>query len=167
MFRLQIPTIFWNQIRRCLLSTQHNIEVVQWEFEIWPFKNRKHILVILYTMGAMVVWYSDRLLVNGSIYKPPFDYRPAIQIPSINIQGIWIINHLSNEQVKVCYSDVSAFQMLAIQTTVKRKNVFIYKTVYASQKSGFQMVGTFQNSDISSFRIPNTRSFITKRSQAY
>ena len=105
---------------------------------IWNLTIQKpeNILVILYTMGAMVVWYSDRLLINGSIYKPPFDYRPAIQIPSINIQGIWIINHLSNEQVKVCYSDVSDFQMLAIQTTVKRKNVFIYKTVYASQKLG-------------------------------
>ena len=61
--------------------------------------------------GTMVVWYSDHHLVNRPVLRPPFEYWSAIQMRS----GIWITNHLNNEQLKVRYSDVSIIQMLAVQ----------------------------------------------------
>ena len=71
--------------------------------------------------SSMVVGYSDHYLVNGPVFRPPFDYRSAIQMPGTSI---WIANHLNNEQVKVCYSDVSAIQMFAIQIPSKRNSTF-------------------------------------------
>ena len=48
-------------------------------------------------------------------FRLPFEYWFAIQMPGTIVLSIWIANHLNNDQVKVCYSDVAAIQMFAIQ----------------------------------------------------
>ena len=66
--------------------------------------------------GTMVVvWYTDHHLVNELVFRPPFEYRSAIQMSNTVVSGICIANHLNNDQVKVFRSDVSVFQMSAIQ----------------------------------------------------
>ena len=54
----------------------------------------------------MAVWYSDHHLVNGAVFRPPFEYWSAIQMSCTIVLGIWIANHLNNKLVKVPYSDV-------------------------------------------------------------
>ena len=59
--------------------------------------------------GTMVVQYSDHHLVYGLVFRPPFEYWSAIQMPGIMVPGILITNHLNNEQVTVRYSDPHCF----------------------------------------------------------
>ena len=40
------------------------------------------------------------------VFRPPFEYWSAIQMPSTLGAGIWTANHLNWEQVEVHYSDV-------------------------------------------------------------
>ena len=54
-----------------------------------------------------LVLYSD----HGDLFSPCM----VIQMSSTMVPGIWIANHLNNEQVNVCYSDVYAIEMFTIQ----------------------------------------------------
>ena len=63
----------------------------------------------------MLVRYSDHNLINRPIFRPPFEYRSAIQMPCSMVPGIWIANHFNNKQVKVPSLEVSAVYLLAIQ----------------------------------------------------
>ena len=40
-------------------------------------------------LGTMEVWYSDRHLVNEPVFRPPYEYRSAIQMP--------LTEHLNSE----------------------------------------------------------------------
>ena len=59
-------------------------------------------------LNSELVWYSDHGI--SSLVK-----WFTIQIPGTMVRGILIVNHLDNKQEKVCYLDVSAIQMFAIQ----------------------------------------------------
>ena len=54
--------------------------------------------------GNIEVWYSNHHLVNGPVFRPPFEHWSAIQM-----------HHFNNEKVKVYHSNVSAIQMVSIQ----------------------------------------------------
>ena len=60
----------------------------------------------------MVVPYLDHHLVNELVFRSPFVYQLAIQMPGTKVTGISIANHLN--KLKVCYSDVSAIQMFLL-----------------------------------------------------
>ena len=83
---------------------------------------RKYFVYLTYPLQ----WGSDypRLLLkwskvvwslNGLVFRPPFEYQTSI------IMVVWILDyhlftrHQNTRQVKVCYSVVSAIQMLVIQ----------------------------------------------------
>ena len=70
--------------------------------------------------------------LNGSPFRLPWEFSFQISICVMDqdsdhhlntgllftgtmVPGIWIVDHLNNEPVKVCYSDVSAIQKFAIQ----------------------------------------------------
>ena len=67
---------------------------------------------------TMKVWYSEHHLVNWPVFRPPFEYRSSIQMPGTMVPGIWIANYLNNEQIKASSSNVSAFQIVAIQILI-------------------------------------------------
>ena len=69
-------------------------------------------------LGTIVVWYSDYHLVNEPVFRPPIEYQSPIQMSGTMELGIWIANHVNREQVKVCFSNVSAFQMFTIQILI-------------------------------------------------
>ena len=62
--------------------------------------------MVCYSDATMVVWLSDHHLVKGSVFKPPFEYKSAIQMSCTMVPGIRISNHLNTDQVKVHFSDV-------------------------------------------------------------
>ena len=80
--------------------------------------------------STMVVWYSYYHLINGPVFRPPFEYRSVIEMPGTMVRGIWLANHLNNEQVKVCHSDVSVIQMFAIQ--IPTVFLSIYRSFFRS-----------------------------------
>ena len=45
-------------------------------------------------LGSLVF---DHHLVNWLVFRPPFEYGSAIQMPGTLVPGIWITNHLKNE----------------------------------------------------------------------
>ena len=47
-------------------------------------------------LGSLVF---DHHLVNWLVFRPPFEYGSAIQMPGTLAPGIWITNHLKNEWV--------------------------------------------------------------------
>ena len=58
-------------------------------------------MVTIQSYGTMAVWFLDHHLVWTGIHTTEIDYRSAIQMPGTMVLGIWIANHLKNEQVKV------------------------------------------------------------------
>ena len=56
--------------------------------------------------STMVVWFSGHHLANRPEFRPPYEYRSAIQMPSTMVPGICIEKHLNNKQLKVHYIDV-------------------------------------------------------------
>ena len=55
--------------------------------------------------STVVVRSSDHHLVKGLVFRPPFEYWSAIQMPGAIVPGIRLVKHMKNEQVKVCYLD--------------------------------------------------------------
>ena len=75
----------------------------------------KHCLLFewftLQMPSTVVVQFSDQHLCQDSDHH----LNTGLLFPGTMVPGIWIVNHLNNEPVKVCYSDVSAIQKFAIQ----------------------------------------------------
>ena len=63
--------------------------------------------------GTIIVRYSDYHLLNKLVFRPPFEYQSTIHMPGTIVPVMWIANHLNDKQVKVSYSDVSAFPIFA------------------------------------------------------
>ena len=92
-------------------------------FRLWGFFQSLKGLLFRYLAGTMVVLYSDHHLFNRPVFRPTFEYWFTIQIPVTMVPGIWIVNHLNNEQLSSCYTDVSAIQMFTIQITTVKENL--------------------------------------------
>ena len=68
--------------------------------------------------GHQMVFSSDHHLVNRPLFRPPFEYQSAIQMPGSMVPAIWIAYHLNNEQVKVCYSDAHCRTTISIDCSL-------------------------------------------------
>ena len=122
-------TITWNWQKNYTVNKSWLLRVVLWIKQLWMdnkvfclFESQR-TTAFTNTVGAWIpnkfgiqtCAHSTNFKICRSVFKWWSEYQSTFQMPVVMTPGIWIINHLKIEQVKVCNSDkVCAGQLGAL-----------------------------------------------------